>query len=81
MKVHVQFFSRLKDIVGASDLEMEIAEGASAADLLSTLYGQHPRLRAWNNSLLIGAGVEFVERDYILQPRETIALMPPVQGG
>jgi molybdopterin converting factor small subunit len=81
MKVHVQFFSHLKDAARASELHLEIPDGARIADLLEELYLRAPALRAWDNSILIGAGVEFVGRDYVLQPNEEIAIMPPVQGG
>jgi len=30
---------------------------------------------------LIGAGVEFVDRNYKLCPGDEISIMPPVQGG
>ncbi|MFN2507514.1 MAG: MoaD/ThiS family protein [Chthoniobacterales bacterium] len=81
MKVRVQFFSRLKDIVAASELELDVPKGTTAGELLSRLYDQHPPLREWNSSILIGAGVEFVDRDYVLQADQDIAVMPPVQGG
>jgi molybdopterin converting factor small subunit len=29
----------------------------------------------------VGAGVEFVERSYLLELGDEIAIMPPVQGG
>jgi molybdopterin converting factor small subunit len=51
------------------------------SDLLDVIYAGAPALRAWDKSILIGAGVEFVERDYVLRPNEDIAIMPPVQGG
>lgn len=81
MKVRVQFFSQLRDIVGASELEMEINDGAEVADLLEQLYARTPKLRVWDKRILIGAGVEFVRRDHMLRPDEEIAIMPPVQGG
>ena len=40
-----------------------------------------PALRAHDKSILIGAGLEFVDRNYTLNPGEEIAIMPPVQGG
>jgi molybdopterin converting factor small subunit len=49
--------------------------------LLEFIYARAPALRAWDKNILIGAGVEFVERDYALRPNEDIAIMPPVQGG
>ena len=79
--MNVQLFSHLREASGVSDAEVELNEGARVADLLEELYRRTPALRAWDKSILIGAGVEFVERDYALQPNEQIAVMPPVQGG
>ncbi len=81
MEIHVQFFAHLRDAAGISDLDLELPVGSTAGDLLATIYERVPALRGWDNSILIGAGVEFVGRDHILQPNETIAIMPPVQGG
>ena len=81
MTVRVLFFSRLKEIAGAAELEVELAEGATTAGLLSELYARHPQLREWDSSILIGAGVEFVDRDYVIKRGDEIAIMPPVQGG
>ena len=81
MNLRVQFFSHLKDIVGASELELSPEQGATAGELLAGLYERYPKLRDWDSSILIGAGVEFVGRDYVLQSGDEIAIMPPVQGG
>ena len=81
MTVRVQLFSHLRDVAGTSESDAHVPEGASVADLLAILYGQHPKLREWDSSILVGVGVEFVGRDYLLKEGEEIAIMPPVQGG
>jgi len=81
MKVRVQFFSRLRDLAGVSETEMEIPDKTTIADLLGLVYSRTPALREWDNSILVAAGVEFVRRDYVLQPHDDISIMPPVQGG
>ncbi len=81
MKVRVQFYAQLRDLIGMRELELELAEGATVRDLLEQLYGERPALGAHDNSILIGAGLEFVDRNYTLNPGEEIAIMPPVQGG
>ena len=81
MKIHVQFFAQLRDAAGTSDMEVELSVGSSAGDLLNAVYERIPTLRKWDESMLLGVGVEFVGREHIFQPNETIALMPPVQGG
>jgi MoaD family protein len=81
MKVRVKFYAQLRDLVGCRELELEISNGAMVRDLLEQLYVERPALRAHDKSILIGAGVEFVDRNYKLNPGEEIAIMPPVQGG
>jgi MoaD family protein len=81
MKVHVQFFSRLRDLAGVSEMEVEIAEGSQIMELLGTLYARTPSLRDWDKTILVAAGIEFVQRDYVLKAGDQISIMPPVQGG
>ena len=81
MKVQVQFYAQLRDLVGIRDLELELPQGATVRDVLDQVYAQRPALRAQDKSILIGAGLEFVDRNYRLKPGEEIAVMPPVQGG
>ncbi|MEO8045281.1 MAG: MoaD/ThiS family protein [Spartobacteria bacterium] len=77
----VQFFSQLKEIAGAGEREIALPAGSIVADLLAQLYREHPALEKWDRNLLIGAGLDFVGRDYVLRPNDEIAIMPPVQGG
>jgi molybdopterin converting factor small subunit len=81
MKVRVQFFAQLRDLAGAQELIVDLGEGASVADLLAKIYEQMPALRAHDAGILVGAGVEFVDRNYKLKPGDEISTMPPVQGG
>ena len=81
MKVRVQFYAQLHDLVGIRELELELPEGATVRELLGEIYAQQPALLAHDKSILIGAGLEFVDRKYKLNPGEEIAIMPPVQGG
>ena len=81
MKVNVQFFSRLRDLAGESELELDVPERTAVAELLGILYSRTPALHDWDKSILVAAGVEFVGRDYVLQSGDRISIMPPVQGG
>ena len=81
LAVRVQFFSQLKDIVEAPELAIELYPNATVADLLRHLYRLHPELEKWDRQILVGVGVEFVERDHLLSPNDEVAIMPPVQGG
>ena len=81
MKIHVQFYAQLRDLVGMRELDLDLAQGATVHDLLEEIYSQQPALRPHDKSILIGAGVEFVDRSHKLKQGEEIAIMPPVQGG
>ena len=81
MKIHVQFFSRLRDLAGRSEMDLDLPAAGTAADLLDLLYSRTPALREWDKSILVASGVEFVGRDYVLKPDDQISIMPPVQGG
>ncbi|CAN5486647.1 hypothetical protein BH18VER1_BH18VER1_09670 [soil metagenome] len=81
MTVRVQLFSHLRDAAGVSELQMSLPDSATVGDLAARLYERTPALRAWDSSILFGAGVEFVGRDHVLRDGAEIAIMPPVQGG
>ena len=81
MKIRVQFYAQLRDLTGIHELELELPQGATVRELLENIYVQKPALRAHDKSILIGAGLEFIDRNYKLKPGEEVSIMPPVQGG
>ena len=81
MKVRVQFYAQLRDLIGMRELEVDLAEGASVRELLDQIYAKQPALRSYDKRILIGADLEFVDRNHKLKPGEEIAIMPPMQGG
>jgi molybdopterin converting factor small subunit len=81
MRIHVQFYAQLRDLAGFAELDVDLAEKSTVRALLENIYKQKPALRAHDKSILVGAGVEFVDRDYVIQPGDEISIMPPVQGG
>lgn len=81
MKVRVQFYAQLRDLIGSREMDVDLPEEATVGDLLDQIYTQQPKLRPHDKGILIGAGVEFVDRNYKLKPGDEISIMPPVQGG
>lgn len=62
-------------------MDFDIPDGSTAADLLQIVYAKTPALRDWDKSILVASGLDFVERDYVIEPDDEISIMPPVQGG
>jgi molybdopterin converting factor small subunit len=81
MQIRVQFYSHLRDLASAPELQIEMREDATVQDLLDQIYREKPALHAADKTILVAAGVEFVDRQYRLQGGEDISIMPPVQGG
>jgi len=81
MNVRVQFYAQLRELIGVDEVELELPQGATVRELLEEIYAQKPALRDHDKSILVGAGLEFVDRNYKLNPQQEIAIMPPVQGG
>jgi MoaD family protein len=81
MKVRARFYAQLRDLVGKCEIDVDLVEGATVRDLLDQIYAQQPNLRAHDKSILIGAGVEFVDRNHKLKSGDEISIMPPVHGG
>jgi molybdopterin converting factor small subunit len=81
MQLRVHFYSHLRDLAATSELCIELPAESAVTDLLERLYQERPALRAADKTILVAAGVEFVDRHYRLKPGEEISIMPPVQGG
>jgi molybdopterin converting factor small subunit len=81
MTVRAEFYSRLKEIVGAPALEIALPDDATVSDLLHHLFSKYPKLCDFQNSMLFGIGIDFVEKNHVLRDGDVIAIMPPVQGG
>jgi MoaD family protein len=79
--VKVRFFAQLRDLVGCDTLDVDPANGTAVSDLLEEIYRRFPAVRSHDKSILVAAGLEFVDRNYNLKPGDEISLMPPVQGG
>lgn len=81
MQLRVQFYSHLRDLASASELQIELPDGAAVTDLLQKIYQEKPALLRADKTILVAAGLEFVDRQYRLENGQEISIMPPVQGG
>ena len=79
--MRVQFFAQVRDLIKTDTADVDLNNGANVSDMLENLYQKFPALRGHDKTILVGAGVEFVGRDYKLKSNDEIAIMPPVQGG
>lgn len=81
MHVTVLFFGQLKDFVGRSTDELELAPGSSVGTVFDHYASEYPKLREMAASIAIARNHEFAARNVELAEGDEIALMPPVSGG
>ncbi len=81
MHITTRFFALHRDIVGTSSLEMEVAEGATVADLWSRLGEQYPELVPATRSLMYAVNQTYADPGTALQDGDEVAFIPPVSGG
>jgi MoaE-MoaD fusion protein len=81
MQVRVLFFGRLKDIVGASEEQTEISDGARVEDLFARYGREFPELAGFRASVVASVNQEFAEWRAPLAAGDEVAFLPPVSGG
>lgn len=81
MKVRVRFFAGLREQFGASELTLELPDGASVAGILSRLDAEHPGVRLGERRFTVAVNRAFARPDHVLSEGDEMALIPPVSGG
>ncbi len=81
MKVRVLFFSILRDLTGENEIVFDLPANTTMTGLLDHLFERWPKLREWDESLLLALDQSYVKRQTPLHEGAEVALMPPVQGG
>ena len=81
VRVKVLFFGMLKDIVGRSEDQIELADGACLDSVFARYAGHFPRLRELESSIVLACNHEFSDRSVAIHEGDEIAFLPPVSGG
>jgi molybdopterin converting factor subunit 1 len=81
MILNVQLFARARDLAGTNRLAVDLADGATVADLRLALAATQPRLAAILEQSAVAVNSDFAGAQQRLNPNDDIALLPPVSGG
>ena len=77
----VKFFAALREAVGRSEVEWDLAEGATVEALITYLQGTVPGLTSWAGRAWIAVNRSYAAPDAQLHDGDEVALFPPVSGG
>jgi molybdopterin converting factor subunit 1 len=81
MKVHVRAFAGLVAMIGAREIEVEVRDGATVADVRAAVAAAYPQVEAMLRNVVCAVGEEYVEDEYVVREGDVVALIPPVSGG
>ncbi len=81
MKVRVKFFGRSQGLVGKEELEAEIGESASVADLCLNLAKDFPELEDDFHTLMIAVNAVQADWEYILSDGDKVDFISTLGGG
>ena len=80
-RVTVLLFATLRDGAGKKEIELDLPDGATVADLKTLLVKQFPDLEPAMASTLVSVNREFAFDENVIPEGAEIALFPPVSGG
>jgi len=81
VKVRVVAYARIRDVVGASTLEREVGDGATAGDVLAKLSAEFPLLADLARSIRFVRDGAFVTEATAVRDGDELGLLPPYGGG
>ena len=76
--VKILFFASLKDLVGKSEIEIDLEGKASVRDVFQELQIRYLSLKKYENILLVAVNQEYSNLDTPISPNDEIAFFPPV---
>ena len=80
MMIKTLFFGIAKDLIGASELKIDVAENSSVKDFETILKNEFSTLENLN-SYAIAVNEAYANDDFILKTGDVVAIIPPVSGG
>jgi molybdopterin converting factor small subunit len=81
MKVRVKMFAAAKELIGRSELELDVDVSATIADVRRAVEAAHPELRPIVGGALWAVDADYASEDRAVTEHSDIALIPPVSGG
>jgi len=80
LRIKIQYFASLRELVGIHMEEMSLEEGSGIEDLMRKIKERHrPLMEA--KRILVAVNGEYVDANGSLREGDLVSLFPPVSGG
>jgi molybdopterin converting factor subunit 1 len=81
MTTTVLLFASVAEMAGTRRLAVDLRDGARVLDLEHELVSRYPKLEGLADRIVYALNEEYVDRDQLIRPGDTVAVIPPVSGG
>ena len=82
MQISVRLFASLAETVGARELMLsDLPEPCTAGAVGDALFRRFPQAAGMRDSVMYAVNAEYVQPDFPVASRDSVALIPPVSGG
>ncbi len=81
MTVRVKLFAAARELAGASEVAVEVCDGATLVDIERALLAAIPAVERILPHARWAVNAEFATSDAAVNEQSEIALIPPVSGG
>lgn len=77
--MRILYFAEIKEILNMDHEDIDLSYDLTVSDFKKGLSDRHPEIQ--DKAFQIAVNEEFVRDDDVVQPNDTVALIPPVSGG
>ena len=81
MFVTVKLFAKLREIAGAPEVRLGLADGAVVRDAWQTLQESHAAMAPYASSISCAVNADYSRMSAPLKDGDEVAFLPPVSGG
>ena len=79
--VPVRLFGRYAELLASTEVTVEVAAGATVADVIAALRARHPAAKELPARPLVARALRQIALDAAVAPGDELALLPPLSGG
>ena len=81
MEITVRFFALYRERAGRNAFPVQLAQGATVADLTAEVRRQFPGLAPPQVQIVVAVNADYADPEVVLHPGDDVCLIPPVSGG
>ena len=81
MEITVRLFALYRERAGRSAFPVQLAQGATVADLTVEVLRQFPGLAPPQVQIVVAVNADYADPEVVLHPGDDVCLIPPVSGG